>query len=266
MMRQLQEHDRDSILNYLYQDPHRNIFPIGDIETFGFDQDFQQLYADFAEDGSINSVFLRYRTNGIFYSITHPSPRPYEALIASLNLDYISMVAPLADHWQDVLSRYERSDMYFAVCDTGAAQGLHPASDVVLAKEDDMFGALYDLFLLVPEFHIDLQTKNEYIESKRKSTQMGVTLCRIKDDLVLSTVATTAETTRSAMVVSVATHPGHRHQGHASELLQDLILRYRDKGKDLCLFYDNPDAGRIYRRLGFQEDGMWTIYRRRTTQ
>ncbi|MGA0633387.1 GNAT family N-acetyltransferase, partial [Bacillus thuringiensis] len=27
------------------------------------------------------------------------------------------------------------------------------------------------------------------------------------------------------------------------------------------LFYNNPTAGRIYKRLGFKDIGMWTMYR-----
>lgn len=264
-MRQLRESDRDAVLRYLYQDPNRNIFPIGDIETFGFDQDFQQVYADIDVDGMFRSVFLRYRDNGIFYSTTNPSPAPYIELVSTLRLQHFSMMAPLADHWMDILSDYDRTDMHFAVCDPASTPASPTQQGIAAARSDDEFGALYDLLLAVPQFHIARESKADYIEGKHKSIQMGTTLYLRHEGNVVATAATTAETTRSAMVVAVATHPAHRNQGHASRLVKALIERYRERNKGLCLFYDNPDAGRIYRRLGFVEDGMWTLFRKRST-
>ena len=43
--------------------------------------------------------------------------------------------------------------------------------------------------------------------------------------------------------------------------MQKLFKDVMDEGKLLCLFYDNPEAGRIYKRLGFTDIGMWTMYR-----
>ncbi len=40
-----------------------------------------------------------------------------------------------------------------------------------------------------------------------------------------------------------------------SKLCSDLLKR----NKTLCLFYDNPKAGRVYRRIGFKEIGIWTM-------
>jgi hypothetical protein len=34
-----------------------------------------------------------------------------------------------------------------------------------------------------------------------------------------------------------------------------------DEGKTLCLFYNTPEEGRIYKRLGFKDIGMWTMHR-----
>lgn len=32
------------------------------------------------------------------------------------------------------------------------------------------------------------------------------------------------------------------------------------EGKMLCLFYDNPEAGSIYKRLGFEDIGKWMMH------
>ncbi|TKI86654.1 GNAT family N-acetyltransferase, partial [Bacillus cereus] len=36
---------------------------------------------------------------------------------------------------------------------------------------------------------------------------------------------------------------------------------FTKESRTLCLFYNNPVAGRIYKRLGFKDIGMWTMYR-----
>lgn len=68
------------------------------------------------------------------------------------------------------------------------------------------------------------------------------------------------ESDRSAMIVSVATRPGFRGRGYASATVAALCRGAFAGGKQfLCLFYDNPDAGRIYRRLGFAELGQYAM-------
>lgn len=63
------------------------------------------------------------------------------------------------------------------------------------------------------------------------------------------------------MIVGVATHPAHRRKGLATQLLIRLCEDLLSEGKTPCLFYDNPEAGSIYRRLGFTDVGTWVMYR-----
>ncbi len=63
------------------------------------------------------------------------------------------------------------------------------------------------------------------------------------------------------MVVEVCTHPHYRGKGYASLILQIMIQDFIKEGRTLCLFYNNPAAGRIYKQLGFKDIGMWTMYR-----
>ncbi len=93
---------------------------------------------------------------------------------------------------------------------------------------------------------------------------MGVTLFIEEDGKVVSSVATTAETTKSAMVVAVATSEHARNKGYASALMVELMKEYFvKKKKELCLFYDNPSAGKIYLRLGFETIGTWDMYQKK---
>ena len=92
---------------------------------------------------------------------------------------------------------------------------------------------------------------------------MGVTYYIEENGSIISTAATTAETTINAMVIGVATIKKARNKGLASKIMIHLIKEYLTKGKYLCLFYDNPAAGVIYKRLGFKEIDMWVMANKR---
>ena len=57
MIRILTEPDKSKVLEYLYQDPSLNIFIIGDIELFGFEVDFQDVFAEFDDENKFISCF-----------------------------------------------------------------------------------------------------------------------------------------------------------------------------------------------------------------
>ncbi|MFP3916986.1 GNAT family N-acetyltransferase [Lysinibacillus telephonicus] len=83
---------------------------------------------------------------------------------------------------------------------------------------------------------------------------------RVNGEMV-TTASTTAENSRSAMVVAVATKEEFKRKGLATDCMIKLCKDLLAEGKELCLFYDNPEAGKIYKRLGFEDIGFWNLYR-----
>ena len=61
------------------------------------------------------------------------------------------------------------------------------------------------------------------------------------------------------MVVSVATRKDYRHQGLMTQVLSKLCQDLLNEQKTLCLFYDNPEAGAVYHKLGFKTIGKWKM-------
>lgn len=60
VIRKCTEKDRDILMEFLSKDPSFNLFTIGDIENFGFNVDFQEIWMEMNEDGEIVSCLLRY--------------------------------------------------------------------------------------------------------------------------------------------------------------------------------------------------------------
>lgn len=84
---------------------------------------------------------------------------------------------------------------------------------------------------------------------------------------LISVASTSAENSVSAMVVGVATLPSERKKGLAGSLVAKLCEDFLNENKQfLCLFYDNPEAGSIYHRIGFTELGNYSLLKRRKTE
>jgi|LGVF01.2.fsa_nt_gb predicted GNAT family acetyltransferase len=260
MIRKLTETDRTNVLNYLYQDSSYNIFIIGDIEAFGFDKKWQTLYGEFNEVNEYISTLLFYREHAIFYSHLDYFNQEYLNIFKNHNFEYMSGRDTLMDLITPFLLDFKIQPMLFCRAQTIENTISLSSFTVQTVKTEEDCSKLYDLLVVIDEFGIKKQNRNKYIEGKMNSIQMGVTLFIEENGKVVSTVATTAETTKSAMVVAVATLPEYRKKGYASVLMISLMKEYfENRHKELCLFYDNPKAGKIYKRLGFKDIGKWVM-------
>jgi GNAT superfamily N-acetyltransferase len=63
----------------------------------------------------------------------------------------------------------------------------------------------------------------------------------------------------AGLIGGVYTLPAARGRGYAAACTAALSLDLQKDGKQPCLFYENPVAGRVYRRLGFEEAGQWAV-------
>lgn len=79
------------------------------------------------------------------------------------------------------------------------------------------------------------------------------------DGQIVSAAGVAARTPQAAMIGAVYTPPAYRRKGYATALVRALSVRLLDEGVTPCLFYHNPEAGRIYRRLGYEEHGPWMM-------
>ncbi|HWI64585.1 MAG TPA: GNAT family N-acetyltransferase, partial [Symbiobacteriaceae bacterium] len=62
-----------------------------------------------------------------------------------------------------------------------------------------------------------------------------------------------SRSSQAGMVGAIFTPPELRGKGYASTIVHAVSTALLQEGRTPCLFYHNPDAGRIYRRLGYTE-------------
>lgn len=259
MIRKLTEQDRRFVLEYLYKEASYNIFIIGDIETFGFDTDFQTIYGEFNQDNAYLSVLLFYRESSIYTSHLTTFNKEYATILKHHNFNYMSGKEDLMVLVNPYLDGFDLKPMYFCKADKFEKHST-TQENIREVKTDKDIEKLYNLFIQIEEFGISCKRLDDFTSDIKSGLKMGIKLYIEKDNKIVSSVSSTAETTVNAMVVGVATDPSYRQKGYASMLMSSLMAEYFHKrNKELCLFYDNPNAGKIYKRLGFKDIGKWAM-------
>lgn len=257
LIRQLVAYDHDKVMDLLSKKPAENLFIIGDIEAYGYDSDFQRLFGEFKGDQLI-AILLDYDHNYIVYSEQAYDMEGFAKIInADEGLTGFSglreVILPMEKLIKKELKR--KSDTYYAKCESLAVKSEQQLMMLRTTVED--IPAHIDLLRSIPEFKGS--PNNEEQMKRTIDNKTGRSYAIWDGDDMVSVVSTTAENKQSAMIVGVGTRESYKRKGYASELMIKTCGELLAEGKILCLFYDNPQAGKIYERLGFEKIGMWNM-------
>ncbi|TGB04003.1 GNAT family N-acetyltransferase [Halobacillus salinus] len=261
MIRQLDSQDRAACETLLFQKPAENLFIISDIENFGFEEDFQTLWGDWNAEGELSAVLLKYHSNYICYG---DGPFDGKGFASIINQDpdfrELSGLEEMTNEILPFIARRKKHSrqLYYAKMDQLVPSPSPDGGECVQLATVKDIPSIARLFDEIDDF--------EESENREGSLKVGMesksarTYFIRKGGKLVSSASTTAENSASAMVVGVCTHPDHTKKGYASQCMERLCEELINEGKSLCLFYDNPDAGRIYKRLGFLDIGFWTMH------
>jgi predicted GNAT family acetyltransferase len=260
MIRKLTDHDHDQVLAFLSEDPSINLFIIGDLEAFGYSSEFQEIWAEFDEQNTIKAVLLRFHQSFIPYAKGEFDTSGFVSIMKKYNQP-ISLSGK-----SDIVAKFEAFDdlilgkkqaTFFAECLTDEFLSVNDVECKKASIED--VDQIIELRRSIEEFHMRSDARDILVQAMESNTAR--TYYRDEDGVITSCVSTAAENSLSAMIVGVCTRIEYRRKGLATAIMQKLFQDVLDEGKTLCLFYDNPAAGRIYKRLGFKDIGMWTMHR-----
>jgi uncharacterized protein len=260
MIRKMTKNDHEQVLAFLSEEPSINLFIIGDLEAFGYDSDFQEIWAEFDEKEEIRAVLLRFYQSFIPYAKGEFGVNEFVAIMKNYNQPiYLSGKTDLVEKFEafDDLVLGKKQVTYFAECLTDEHLG---ATHLDIKKADlEDVDRIIELRSSIEEFQVRSDARDILLQSMKSNT--GRTYYTEENGVMTACVSTTAENSLSAMIVGVCTRKEYRRQGLATAIMQRLFQDVLAEGKVLCLFYDNPAAGRIYKRLGFNDIGMWTMHR-----
>lgn len=259
MIRILTENDRAVVLSFLSGEPSINLFIIGDIEAFGFQEEFQTLWGQFTEDGVLEGILLRFYESYIPY-FTDPKFDISEfnnIIVSSTGRTMLSGKESVVRKFDKVLPAHNIKSTYF--CELRNPDPLDHCDypiPIKKAVEEDA-ERVHELINQIEEFQ--LADTVDKIKQKISTGTGRIYYIENENGEMVSIAQTAAENSKSAMVVGVATLPEYRCRGYMRMCLTKLCKDVMSEGRTLCLFYDNPKAGRIYHQLGFENIDNWAM-------
>ncbi|GAA0177505.1 GNAT family N-acetyltransferase [Clostridium sediminicola] len=259
MIRKLSENDRKQVLQFLSEEAAINLFIIGDIENFGFKKDFMDLWGSFNNEEEIEGVLLRYHESFIpYYKNSNFDVAGFKEIINKYEgKKIISGKNNIVDDFKDIVQGAKEKSTYF--CELKNKEKLiKDYGNILTAKVSDS-KKIYDLLETIDEFNATDTNSLERIENGITTKAGRIYFMKNEYGEAITTAQTTAENKYSAMVVSVATRKEYRGKGLMGQCLSKLCSDLLNEDKTLCLFYDNPEAGKVYHRIGFETIGKWKM-------
>lgn len=262
-MRKLGEGDRKRLLEYVCREPEMNLFFIGDIENYGIDTDEVSIYVQ--EDGpDWDCVLLRYFDFYILYSQKEMCRADCVAeFLRERTVDCISGKTELVKQIADFYPEKTLQETLMCRCDRSSlACGGREDSRVRRLTSKDI-PEMMALYLQIEEFAASFRNPEKVEEQLASELEKGELAAGLFiNQKLVSLARTSASNSMSTMVVGVATSPDARRKGYASAVVNALCRQEFAEGREfVCLFYDNPEAGKIYRRAGFRELGSYSMLR-----
>ncbi len=259
MLRKLTEKDRERVMEFILPEPSFNAFIMGDVENFGFDLGFQEIWSDQNSEGQISTLMLRFYTNNVVYT------KNKENLNGKAVSSFLKRIpgkwALSGKEWiVDELSNgvaFDRIDRQY-LAELTSDEFLEPIPSVSVERaNEDQFQQVLSLHRRIEEFS-RFGENADAIEYNQKSGT-GRTIVVEIDNRVVSCASSAAESSQTAVIIGVATAHEYRGWGYATACVAGLCKELLREGKTVCLFYDNPAADRIYKRLGFRDIGRWSM-------
>lgn len=254
MIVKLDSYYNDVVIDYLEGERDLNMFITGDIERYGYDNYFFDIWGDIDKYGNINGILVRYFTYLTFYSKGKFNISEFARKINSINYielsgkeESLKLLYPhlkLKQIRNVTFCSLDKIKKEYSVCNN---------NDIKKIK----FGNLNKVVRLYREIE---EFENIDIKNIKDNLKTGRGYCIEKDKKVIAMAKSTNESSTHAMIVGVATHPNYRGNGFATQCVVKICKELLEEEKKPCLFYDNIDAGRIYEKIGFEKIGEWSIY------
>lgn len=261
MIRRLKEADREAVLAFLYEEPELNLYIIGDIYNYGFDGDDQCVYGEFDGDDYV-AVMSRNLSHIVYYAKDERFNPEWVDVIKQFDHLFISGKAPLMQAMHPYFKDMIVDRLMFMKSTTFKRDETVDYEGIRILETIDDATRVYDLLNRVEELDsVRKKSKDEFIRYLiENSGENGTTVYLEDEEEVVASASAVGETKLSAMIVGVASHPEKRGQGYGKKVLHYLMDYYvNHKQKTLCLYYDDPTAGALYKKLGFKQIDDWIM-------
>lgn len=243
----------DKLMKYLEKEPEFNLFIIGDIDRYGYNNYFFNIWGDINIDGELEGILVKYFDFIIVYSYSKFNIEKFMKLINRLDYCEISGKSEIIRQLSNRIDLRKIRTVNLSKLDKEISH-TNKLSKIKVKKV--RFGNLkriVRLYELIDEF------ENTNIDCIKNGLKTGRGYCIEVNKQVVAMAKSTSENKTHAMIVGVGTHPNYRNKGLATRCIVRICNELLSEGKIPCLFYDNEEAGKIYKKLGFENIGSWSI-------
>lgn len=255
MIRTITEADIAQLVELLETAPAHNLYLLGNLETLGFSADFCHFWGDFDEANGLRGVINRYMTG---WSIFGRPDADWAGLMTLLDQD--DHATRLQDNPGGIESvvGFLRRKRVVAIHDE-ELMTLNPADfrpALIPAGVQVRRATLDDLPALIA-FYADAGDMSRSAQGVERPLRDTCVWAASERGRIVAAALVNAETAHAAMIGGVYTPPEERNRGLNSAVCSVLCAQLLALDKQPTLYWKNPAAGAVYRKLGFRPDGRW---------
>jgi len=254
MIHLLSTPDYNQIYDFCNQNPALNLYFLGNLESLGVESDICQFWGSFDAKGQLAGVLMRYMdgwniADGLgcdyagFGKIV--DSHPVGAARLQDNTRHVDSFVPFLNRYQEASTSIEY------LCD------LDPQEFTPSCKPWPVRRANMSDYDALNDFYTDAGHMSRTPRGVERPLKDGRVFIVEAENQIVSSVLTNAETRTLAMIGGVFTPLAYRGNGYASTAMVALCHSLIIDRIHPVLYYDNPAAGGIYRRLGFKDLGLW---------
>jgi predicted GNAT family acetyltransferase len=262
--RRLHEEHHAEVSQFLATAPGFTAFLASNLERFGVDDPFIHFWGTFQNDQLVAILMMAGPRAGLYATDT-TALRPIMQIALRQRLNFImgprEIIQSALHHlWRLPIARSEAH--FFASLPAGRFQAhlTTPASQATIrrATPDDI-QALTALYTGAAGFeHAPVEQVHQSMIERVYALRTYV--AEVNGRFVAA-ASTSAESVNAAMIGGVWTLPGERDHGHSTAVVAALCAELLAEGRCPHLFYleDNAPAAHVYKKIGFQNTGRWTV-------
>lgn len=253
MFRICDHKDTDILMEYLLKEQILNTFIIADIEIYGYDKEFQQVYMNLNKSGACTDVVLRFHNNLILSGAKETMDFNFVATLLTDDINNIMGEGELVLGFKeemDIEGNYIEKKMYTL----DNTEKLIPHSEIQIATLSDVDN-IYDFIMTHEE--INFLYKNKDMITNRISSGEGMHLIMKREGEIIAHTNSAAGTNVSAMVGGVSVKKEFRNIGLGKAIVSEICKYIIEDKKQPCLFSAQERDHNLFLELGFEEYKKW---------
>lgn len=246
MIREIMNFEYEEVYKLIREDNARNYFV-----RLGFESGkpvYERIWGQWDEYERLTAVLLKRLSGNLqFFAGGEFDIDGFAALIKDMEFQTLISPRSYCDGFIDKqLFSSVKDGAFIAKLASTSAGAFETFPEVEVLKPEDLDEVVH----LYEQVFTSFSSKS--VMEKRLQSGRGRGVCIRQEGRLVSVVQSEFEEKNSALIVGVGTAADFQGRGLASECLKTICHQLGVEGKDLYLQYDNPDAGRIYERLGFK--------------